>query len=271
MAMSGKASWRPFREFTKHLPKLLTQLPPKFQDTKLQLNLPEAVLKTRCCGPHCQCGSFCKVPVAQRKKRRFKIRFHGGRPCHPPHCHPLCKKDVLVPRWVAFQGKAVVGLDSAEGQYARCEQYEERARPHGVEGIFRSRFYGSSRCLVPAALYSSAQRVDEALKSASGFLVSLRSEYLSVFTTVGVSAVMRQMIDSLASCFDFERLVHETPTKEQCESFCVVAKELIPNLRNTHWPSDLGAYPVLRQKWNLTYFGLTTVVYFLFAWSTHVF
>ena len=59
-----------------------------------------------------------------------------------------------------------------------------------------------------------------------------------MFSREGVNAGMLRFQESMAKCFDWGRLVHERPTREDVHAFGVVAEMLLPYLRKTCWPNE---------------------------------
>ena len=266
VALSSKKQWRLFPSLVKHLPHLATKIPAEFRGSQLQMALPETLVRARCCGAHCQCSSWYKIPAKHRSKKVFSVTLHEKRACVQP-CSSLCGRKVKVPRWVAFPTSPAHGLDSDPQARPRHQQYDAEAKVTGVQNVFRhhiqprvdeapnSWLQWTSRCLVPITLYHVHERIDAALVSGKDFLQVLIKEYEQMFGEVGVSPMMREFVDAVSLCWDFETLVLQKPSQSHCEAFCVCARMLIPSLRHSAWPTDSTTYPIEQKTWSLTSLG----------------
>lgn len=259
----------PLAFLMRYLPNLMCSTPPVFQEVKLtQMDYS----KSRCLGPHCQCGLNFETKGTQK----VEITIHAGQQgCKKKRCRSsLCQKRLCVPHWSAKRLQANdVRTDLLEN-WPRYQALPTRMPPpgSGKPNTFRhhlqtqpnsscsthpfARVGGrcvcswSSRCLLPSQLYHDFQKMMQGLSSGYAFIRIFKEEMNLILGPVGVNTGMLDLSSAMALAWDWKRLVVTEPTAEQQGAFWFLFEQLSPFLKFCLWP-DPGKCPMKRTHWNL--------------------
>ena len=236
LAWSCDAAVSSLATLMKYLPRLMLKSPPEFRNVGLQVDLPEAATRERVLGAHCQCGNKAKALASKVQGARASIK--------------LGRRRVKVPLWVAFSCNAAEGSTDVP----RHQKMPQLRPGQAKAGMFRTGGRGGqhgSRCQIPAAVFHNLGKILEGLRAGRSFADSLLQELGQVYSTVGVRTEMRCLLDSMAVCWNWAKLVSERPERAEVEAFLSAQKTLHPFLKHTLWP-DGETHPVVRKDWKLS-------------------
>ena len=262
MAMACRKLLKPLSFLMQHLPKLMCNTPPIFQDVKLT---PMDYAKARCLGPHCQCRS------ENWNAQRVQVQIHGSKKCKKGSCgNPLCKKKLKVPWWSAAElqsahtfelprHRALKKVPTPGSMASKPGSFRHHlqdfanvscpAHPWSRDGC-RCPCTWSSRCLLPSQFYEDFKKLNQGLATGFAYIRILKQEMQSVLGPVGVNTGMNDLSVAMSKCWDWAKLVRTEPTQEQQDAFWFCFEQLAPFLRNCLWP-DPNLYPMKRRHWNL--------------------
>ena len=198
--------------------------------------------------PRCQCASMKTRPRAEARDAYLRdLRGQLGRTAtadifcwkqgQEGRTHP---RHVKVPEWVAYSAYSKTELLApqvvAVPRFARVQR--ENAPPLCLQGVSRFATMGQHRCVVPHTLMGSSKEVLEAMYECECFLERLAYYYEGyILGSLGVNKHMREMLENLRKCWDFEYLLHKVPREEHYHAFFHVYDKLFPTLRRTMWPA----------------------------------
>ena len=228
---------------------------PKFRGVDLHAaqQTPDAEGDTMLLGPHCQCAFLASRRQSTKPTRVFwKTVQRGG-----------VSKRLYLPAWVVNSpAGSVAPRPRADGQEpddaglrAAPLRFHRRPvnapPPLGVDqkDRFRDRIRANvSRCRLPGWVPAVFGDIDSALAGAASFLRKMIEEEDKLLGSEGCNAGHARAVRAASQCFDFFRLLRNTPTQGDVTEFGVLARMLLPYLRLTEWPSR-QAHPQLDHRW----------------------